>query len=69
MEGKPNEQQLHDTDGRGTKAYPDTGMDIVAKMERMDPDTLMSLVTEGKIAICAKRRHIYIAPEGIGSML
>ena len=44
-------------------------MDIVAKMERMDPDTLMSLVTEGKIAICANRRHTCIDPEGIGSML
>ena len=44
-------------------------MEIVAKKERMDPDTLMSLVAEGKIAICANRRHTCIDPEGVGSML
>ena len=44
-------------------------MEIVAKKERLDPDTLMSLVAEGKIAICANRRHTCIDPEGVGSML
>ena len=44
-------------------------MEIVAKKERIDPDTLMSLVAEGKIAICANRRHTCIDPEGVGSML
>ena len=44
-------------------------MEIVAKKERIDPYTLMSLVAEGKIAICANRRHTCIDPEGVGSML
>ena len=44
-------------------------MEIVAKKERMEPNTLMSLVAEGKIAICANRRHTCLDPEGVGSML
>ena len=44
-------------------------MEIVAKKERMEPEALMSLVAEGKIAICANRRHTCIDPEGVGSML
>ncbi len=44
-------------------------MEIVAKKERMDPETLTSLVAAGKIAICANRRHTCLDPEGVGSML
>ena len=44
-------------------------MEIVAKKERMDPETLTSLVAAGKIAICANHRHTCLDPEGVGSML
>ncbi len=44
-------------------------MEIVAKKERMEPENLTSLVAEGKIAICANRRHTCLDPEGVGSML
>ncbi len=44
-------------------------MEIVAKKERMEPEALMRLVAEGKVAICANRRHACLDPEGVGSML
>ncbi len=44
-------------------------MEIVAKKERMAPETLMDLVAEGKVAICANRHHACLDPEGVGSKL
>ena len=44
-------------------------MQIVAEKEKMDPDKLMGLVAEGKVAIPANRKHTCLDPEGIGSML
>ena len=44
-------------------------MEIVAKKERMEPEALMRLVAEGKVAICANHHHACLDPEGIGSML
>lgn len=44
-------------------------MEIVAKKERMAPETLMDLVAEGKVAICANRHHTCLDPEGVGSKL
>ena len=43
--------------------------ETVAKKERMEPETLMRLVAEGKVAICANRNHACLDPEGVGSML
>ncbi|MBP5199582.1 MAG: phosphomethylpyrimidine synthase ThiC [Schwartzia sp.] len=43
--------------------------EVVAKKERMAPETLMRLVAEGKVAICANRNHACLDPEGVGSML
>ncbi len=44
-------------------------METVAKKERMQPETLMRLMAEGKVAICANRAHTSLDPEGVGSML
>ena len=44
-------------------------METVAKKERMQPETLMRLMAEGKVAICANRAHASLDPEGVGSML
>ena len=44
-------------------------LEIVAKKEKMPVDQLMSLVAEGKVAICANKNHTCLDPEGVGSML
>ena len=44
-------------------------MEIVAKKEHMSVQQLMQYVAEGKVVICANKRHTCIDPEGIGSML
>ena len=44
-------------------------MEIVAKKERMPQERLMQLMAEGKIVICANKKHACLEPEGIGSML
>ena len=44
-------------------------MKRVAQKEHMPEETLMKLVAEGKVAICANKRHECLDPEGIGSML
>ena len=44
-------------------------MKIVAEKENMPVEKLQQLVAEGKVAICANRRHTCLDPEGIGSML
>ena len=41
----------------------------VAEKEKMPVEKLMKLVAEGKVAICANKRHSCLDPEGIGSML
>ena len=44
-------------------------MEIVAKKEKMEVEKLRGLVAEGKVAICANKRHTCLDPEGVGSML
>lgn len=44
-------------------------MEAVARQERFDPERLMALIAEGKIAIPANRLHTCLRPHGIGSML
>ena len=44
-------------------------MAIVAKKEFMAPETLRSLVAEGKVVIPGNKRHTCLDPNGIGSML
>ena len=41
----------------------------VAEKEKMPVEQLMRLVAEGKVAICANKRHTGLNPEGVGSML
>ena len=41
----------------------------VAEKEHMPVEKLMQLVAEGKVAICANKRHTCLDPEGVGSML
>lgn len=41
----------------------------VAEKENMEPEKLMGLVAEGKVAICANKHHKCLDPEGVGSML
>ena len=41
----------------------------VAGKERMTTAELLPLVAEGKVVICANRKHTCIEPEGVGSML
>ena len=42
---------------------------LVAKKEHMDVSKLMTLVAEGKVAICANKNHTCLSAEGVGSML
>ena len=42
---------------------------LVAEKEHMDVDKLMTLVAEGKVAICANKNHTCLSAEGVGSML
>lgn len=44
-------------------------MKIVAEKERISLEKLMQLVAEGKVAICANKKHTCLNPEGVGSML
>ena len=44
-------------------------MKAVAEKEKMPVEQLMKLVAEGKVAICANKRHTCLEPEGVGSML
>lgn len=44
-------------------------MRLVAEREHFDPQKLMRLMAEGKIAIPANKRHTCLEPNGIGSML
>lgn len=44
-------------------------IETVAKKENMDVNRLISLVSEGKVAIPANKKHTCIDPEGVGSML
>lgn len=44
-------------------------MEIVARKEYMSTEALMKLVAEGKVAICANKKHTCLNPEGVGSML
>lgn len=44
-------------------------MEAVARKENMPVEKLIKLVAEGKVAICANKRHTCLEPEGIGSML
>lgn len=44
-------------------------MENVAQQEHFEPERLMRLVAEGKIAIPANRLHSCLQPHGIGSML
>ena len=41
----------------------------VAEKEKMPVEKLMKLVAEGKVAICANKRHSCLDQDGIGSML
>ena len=44
-------------------------IETVAKKEHMPVEKLMQLVAEGKVAICANKKHTCLDPEGVGSML
>ena len=44
-------------------------MRTVAEKENMPVERLQALVAEGKVAICANKRHTCLDAEGIGSML
>ena len=44
-------------------------MKIVAKKEYIEEKKLCELVAQGKVAICANKKHICLNPEGVGSML
>ena len=44
-------------------------IETVAKKERMPAETMLKLVAEGKVAICANKNHTCLNPEGVGSML
>ena len=44
-------------------------LETVAKKENMSVEKLQELVAEGKVAICANKRHTCLDAEGIGSML
>ena len=44
-------------------------MKRVAEKEGMPEDRLRQLVAEGKVVICANKKHKCLDPEGIGSML
>ena len=40
---------------------------IVAEKEHMPVEKLMQLVAEGKVAICANKRHTCLDPEGVAA--
>ena len=42
---------------------------LVAEKEHMDVSKLMTLVAEGKVAICANKNHTCLSAEGVGSMI
>ena len=42
---------------------------LVAEKEHMDVSKLMTLVAEGKVAICANKNHTCLSAEGVGSIL
>ena len=44
-------------------------METVAKKEQMPVEQLQKLVAEGKVVICANKRHTCLDPEGVGRML
>ena len=44
-------------------------MKRVAEKEHLPVEQLRELVAEGKVAICANKRHTCLDPEGVGSML
>lgn len=44
-------------------------MKIVAKKEFIEEKKLCELVAQGKVAICANKKHACLNPEGVGSML
>ena len=44
-------------------------MKKVASKEHIAEEQLRQLVSEGKVVICANKKHICLEPEGIGSML
>lgn len=44
-------------------------MKVVAQKESMPVERIRALLAEGKVAICANRRHTCLDPEGVGSML
>ncbi len=44
-------------------------MEIVAKKENMNVETLRNLIAEGKIALPANKNHISLDPEGVGQGL
>ena len=44
-------------------------MKTVAEKEHFPEEKLMALVAEGKVVICANKKHTCLDPEGIGSML
>lgn len=44
-------------------------IETVARKEHMPVETLMKLVREGKVVICANKNHLCLEPEGVGSML
>ena len=39
---------------------------LVAEKEHMDVSKLMTLVAEGKVAICANKNHTCLSAEGVG---
>ena len=41
-------------------------IETVAKKEHMPVEKLMQLVAEGKVAICANKKHTCLDPEGVG---
>ncbi len=44
-------------------------MEIVARKEHMTTANLMQFMAQGKVVICANKRHSSLNPEGVGSML
>ena len=44
-------------------------IETVAKKEHMPVEKLMQLVAEGKVAICANKKHTCLDPEGVGLSL
>ena len=41
----------------------------VAEKERMTVEEMIPLVAEGKVVICANKKHVCIDPQGVGAML